>query len=56
MRAVLRLSQIARTFSSAAGGPKSTVTSASKPADPLKNVSGCFDFLIYLLFFSMIDK
>ncbi|CAO1406175.1 unnamed protein product [Diamesa serratosioi] len=40
MRAVLRLSQIARTFSSAAGGSKSTVTSASKPADPLKNVSG----------------
>lgn len=40
MRAVLRLSQIARTFSSAASGSKSSATSASKPADPLKNVSG----------------
>lgn len=40
MRAVLRLSQIARTFSSAAGGSKASTTSAPKSADPLKNVSG----------------
>ncbi|CAO1388837.1 unnamed protein product [Diamesa hyperborea] len=40
MRAVLRLSQIARTFSSAAGGSKASTTSAPKTADPLKNVSG----------------